>query len=157
MKTAIGITEENRQAVTDVLAKLLADEFVLYTKTRNAHWNVEGIGFHDKHLFFEAQYKQLEVAVDDVAERIRKLGHYAPATLKQFLEITHLSEENEHNNDSQSFVKALLEDHQSVITFIRQNIKPIADEYKDEGTGDFITSLMQEHEEMAWMLRASTK
>ena len=155
MKTAIGITEENRQAIADVLSKLLADEFILYTKTRNAHWNVEGSDFHNKHLFFEAQYKQLEMYVDQVAERIRKLGHYAPATLKQYLELTHLSERIDTSIDSQSFIKMLLEDQQSIIIYIRQNIKTIAEEYKDEGTTDFITGLMQEHEEMAWMLRAS--
>ena len=155
MKTAIGITEENRQAIADVLSKLLADEFILYTKTRNAHWNLEGSDFHDKHLFFEAQYKQLEMYVDQVAEGIRKLGHYAPATLKQYLELTHLSERIDTSIDSQSFIKMLLEDQQSIIIYIRQNIKTIAEEYKDEGTTDFITGLMQEHEEMAWMLRAS--
>jgi len=65
---------------------------VLYTKTRNAHWNVEGPDFHDKHKFFEAQYEQLEDLVDDVAERMRSLGHFAPATMKSFLDLTHLTE-----------------------------------------------------------------
>ena len=66
MKAYIGISDKNRQEVANILFGLLADEFVLYTKTRNAHWNVEGIDFHDKHKFFEAQYEQLEDFVDDV-------------------------------------------------------------------------------------------
>lgn len=57
MKTNIGITEENRQAVVNELAKLLADEYVLYTKTRNAHWNVEGVDFYDKHKFLKGSTK----------------------------------------------------------------------------------------------------
>src|SRR5476651_2505925 len=100
MATIIGITEENRKTVSFELSKLLADEFILYTKTRNAHWNVEGSDFHSMHLFFESQYEQLDDIMDSVAERIRTLGHFAPATLKSFLQLTHLAELTERSNDS---------------------------------------------------------
>ncbi|RYD71855.1 MAG: DNA starvation/stationary phase protection protein [Sphingobacteriales bacterium] len=154
MKTNIGISAENRQAVSEQLAKLLADEYVLYTKTRNAHWNVEGADFLSKHKFFEEQYGLLEGFIDSVAERIRKIGHYAPATLKNFLALTHLTEYSERKNDSLGYIKDLLADHETVIEFIRGNINPIADEYGDAGTSDYLTGLMEEHEEMAWILRA---
>lgn len=157
MKPNIGITDKNRQAVSEQLAKLLADEFVLYTKTRNAHWNVEGPDFHAMHLFFESQYEALDEAMDSVAERIRKIGHYAPATLKSFLQLTHLAELTERSNDSLGFIRELVEDHESVIEFIRGNINPFADKYGDAGTSDFITGLMEEHEKMAWMLRSHLK
>jgi len=150
----IGINEESRKAVSDQLAKLLADEFVLYTKTRNAHWNVEGTDFHSMHLFFESQYEQLDDFMDSVAERIRTIGHYAPATLKSFLDLTHLTEKTRDKNDSLSFIKELLEDHESIIEFIRGNIDPFASKYHDYGTSDYITGLMEDHEKMAWMLRA---
>ncbi|PSL21461.1 Dps family protein [Chitinophaga ginsengisoli] len=154
MNTNIGITEANRQQVTNQLAKLLADEFLLYTKTRNAHWNVEGPDFHSMHLFFEAQYNELDEIMDSVAERIRTLGHYAPATLKSFLELTHLTEYSEQPNDSMGFIKELLGDHESIIEFLRGNIDAFANTYKDAGTSDYITGLMETHEKMAWMLRA---
>jgi len=154
MEAKIGITAENRQAVSEQLAKLLADEYVLYTKTRNAHWNVEGPDFLSKHKFFEEQYGLLEGFIDSVAERIRKIGHYAPATLKNFLALTHLTEYSERKNDSLGYIKDLLADHETVIEFIRGNINPIADEYGDAGTSDYLTGLMEEHEEMAWILRA---
>ena len=157
MKTNIGITEANRKAVSDQLAKLLADEYVLYTKTRNAHWNVEGPDFHSMHVFFESQYEQLDEAMDSVAERIRMLGHYAPATLKSFLQLTHLAELVERSNDSMGFIRELVEDHGSIIEFIRGNINAFANDYHDLGTSDFITGLMEEHEQMAWMLRAHLK
>ena len=73
MNTNIGITPKNLQAVAAELCKLLADEFVLYTKTRNAHWNVEGPDFHSMHVFFESQYEQLDEVMDSVAERIRRI------------------------------------------------------------------------------------
>jgi len=75
MKTNIGISENKRQSVEIELSKFLADEFVLATKTRSAHWNVEGIDFYDKHIFFETQLHQLDEIIDGVAERIRSLGH----------------------------------------------------------------------------------
>src|ERR1700679_635653 len=154
MNTSIGITESNRKAVTKQLAHLLADEFILYTKTRRAHWNIEGPDFHSMHIFFESQYGQLEEFMDSVAERIRQLGHYSPATLKEFLALTRLSEKFEEKNDSQGFIKELLADHEDIIIFLRQNINAFANDYKDAGTSDYITGLMEDHEKMAWMLRA---
>lgn len=154
MKANIGITEKNTDAVSSQLAILLADEFVLYTKTRNAHWNVTGDNFHANHIFFENQYNQLDEIIDSVAERIRKIGHYAPATLKTYLELTHLTEYSERTNDGLGFMKDLLQDHESIIEFIRGNITPFADEYKDYGSSDFITGLIEIHEEMAWMIRS---
>jgi starvation-inducible DNA-binding protein len=154
MKAKIGITEKNTNTVAAQLAKLLADEFVLYTKTRNAHWNVTGDNFHANHIFFENQYKQLDEIIDSVAERIRKIGHYAPATIKTYLELTHLTEYSERTNDGLGFMKDLLQDHESIIEFIRGNITPFSDEYKDYGSSDFITGLIEIHEEMAWMIRS---
>src|SRR5580704_4141516 len=110
MNTNIGISPKNLQAVAAELSKLLADEYLLYTKTRNAHWNVEGPDFHSMHLFFESQYEQLDETMDSVAERIRTLGHYAPATLQGFLSLTHLTEKLGGKNNSQGFIKELLAD-----------------------------------------------
>ncbi|MGY0034652.1 Dps family protein [Pedobacter sp. NJ-S-72] len=154
MKTTIGIKPENLAEVAHSLSKILADEFVLCTKTRNAHWNVEGPDFYNKHKFFEEQYTQLEEIVDGVAERIRTLGHYAPATLKQYLELTHLSEETREKNDSQGYIKTLLDDHESIVIHLRANINGYANVLQDLGTSDYITGLMEKHETMAWMLRA---
>lgn len=157
MKASIGISPANLQAVASELSKLLADEFVLYTKTRNAHWNVEGTDFHSMHVFFEQQYDQLDEIMDSVAERIRQLGHYAPATLKSFLNLTHLTEQLGERNDSQGFIKELLIDHENIIIFLRENINKFANEYGDAGTSDYITGLMEDHEKMAWFLRAHLK
>ena len=157
METGIGIKPENLAEVAHSLNVLLADEHVLYIKTRNAHWNVEGHDFHAQHKFFEEQYAQVEGIIDDVAERIRSLGHYAEATLQDFLKLTHLTEQTREKNDSSGFVKMLLEDHETIIIYIRENIKRYANDWHDQGTSDFITSLMEVHEKMAWMLRAQLK
>ena len=157
MKPKIGITKENLSKVAHVLNGFLADEFLLYLKTRNAHWNIEGSDFHTMHKFFEEQYEQLDETMDEVAERIRMLGHYAPATMKSYLELTHLTEQSREKNDSAGFIKELLGDHESIIIRLRENINHFANELNDLGTSDFITGLMETHEKMAWMLRAHLK
>ncbi|OCX52122.1 DNA starvation/stationary phase protection protein [Mucilaginibacter sp. PPCGB 2223] len=154
MEPNIGIKAINLEKTAHALNSILADEFLLYTKTRNAHWNVEGPDFHSMHLFFETQYEVLDELMDDVAERIRSLGHYAPATLKSFLELTHFTEQLHSINTGSGFIKELLNDHESLVIHLRENINYFANDLEDAGTSDFITSLMEKHEKMAWMLRA---
>lgn len=157
MKTSIGITEANRESVANELAKILADEYVLYTKTKNAHWNIEGPDFYDKHKFFEAQFGELDGIVDSVAERIRTLGHYVDAMLKAFLSVTQFTERKFEKNDSSGYLKELLIDHETLIMSLRRNIPVFATDYHDLGTSDFITGLMESHEKMAWFLRSHLK
>jgi starvation-inducible DNA-binding protein len=154
MNVAIGITEANRLVIATELSKMLADETILYIKTKNAHWNVEGPDFYAIHKFFEAQFEQLDEIIDNVAERIRTLGHYAPGTLKAYLGLTHLTEQTRSTNDSQGLIKDLLLDHESIIINLRENIKSFATEHYDLGTSDFITGLVETHEKMSWFLRA---
>lgn len=154
MKPEIDITDKNRAAVADILNTLLADEYVLYTKTRNAHWNVEGPHFMDLHKFFEMHYEQLDTIIDDTAERVRALGHFSLGRLKDFLGVTHLAEDSGKFTDSRHIIQTLLNDHETIICSIRKNIDKVSTTYKDAGTTDFITGIMEQHEKMAWMLRA---
>jgi starvation-inducible DNA-binding protein len=157
MKPNIGISQEHLAEISNTLSHILADEFVLYTKTRNAHWNVEGPDFHSMHVFFESQYNEIAEIVDTVAERIRILGHYAPATLREFLELTHLTEKAREKNDSAGFIKELLNDHESIVIHIRSQINTLAGKLKDAGTSDYLTGLTEYHEKSAWILRSHLK
>lgn len=150
-ETKIGLRPEQLAESAEALNRLLADEHVLYVKTRNAHWNVEDRDFHALHKFFEEQYTALEGMIDEVAERVRNLGHYALGSMTEFLEVTHLSEDFRSKNDGPGYIKALLLDHEAVIINCRKNIDQLQ---ADQGTADFITGLMEQHEKMAWMLRA---
>jgi len=156
-ETNIGIVESNKQSVANELNKLLADEFVLYTKTRKFHWNVEGPQFHDLHLFFEKQYNQLALIIDEVAERIRKLGHYALGAMKHYLKEASLMENEDKENTAESMLQELLDDHETIIRRLRSDIEKFQDKYKDAGSADFITGLVEQHETMAWMLRATAR
>lgn len=156
-ETNIGIVESNKQSVANELNKLLADEFVLYTKTRKFHWNVEGAQFHDLHMFFEKQYNQLALIIDEVAERVRKLGHYALGSMKHYLKEASLLENEDKANTADSMLQELLEDHETLIRRLRSDIEKFQDKFKDAGSADFITGLVEQHETMAWMLRATAK
>jgi len=156
MQANLGIPDPHLQAVALELNKLLADEFVLYAKTRNYHWNVEGSNFMEMHKLYEGQYEQLDEIIDNVAERIRALGHYAEARLKDYTRLTNL-EEQEYTTEQKAQLQNLLVDHETIIKELRRMITLFADEHKDLGSSDFVTGLMQEHEKIAWFIRSYLK
>ncbi len=154
MKPDIGIPDKHLLSVSNLLNMLLADEFTLYVKTRNAHWNVTGPGFSELHKFFEEQYTQLDEVIDEVAERVRMLGYFPVATLAEFRQNTRLTEDAIDMSKQENILRTLLDDHETIIRVLRSDVTRTADEYKDLGTSDFLTGLMERHEKMAWMLRA---
>jgi starvation-inducible DNA-binding protein len=157
MRINIGLNDKQRGGAITILNTLLADEFVLYTKTRRFHWNVTGPTFSELHKFFEEQYQLLSEIVDEVAERVRMLDGLAAGSLEEFLKLTHLPEEPNKKFDAKGMLAALLNDHESIAQHLRQDLGAIAEKSADVGTADFMTDLMQRHEKMAWMLRSYLK
>ncbi|MDO9376443.1 MAG: DNA starvation/stationary phase protection protein [Bacteroidota bacterium] len=153
MKPNIGLSAEQLEQITKMLSQVLADSVVLYTKTRKFHWNVKGESFMELHKLFEAQYDKLEEAIDEIAERINKLGSPTPGTMKEFLDTTSLQESPGKYPNQKDMLKELLADHETVIKALRQNIDDSDKKMGDVGTADFLTGLMQEHETIAWTLR----
>ena len=154
LKADIGLTNQQREGVIEILNARLSDNVTLYIKTRKYHWNVRGIEFAQLHAFFETQYDQLEEAMDEIAERVVQLGGVALGTLEEFLRNTSIKEQPGVNPDARGMVRDLLNDHEAVIKQLRKDIDTTADECHDMGTSDFLTGLMEDHEKMAWMLRA---
>ena len=154
MTPNLGITDKNRSAIVTILNALLADEFLIYTKTRNYHWNVVGPQFNDLHKFFEAQYEELDDIVDEVAERVRALGGHALGTLAEFSRHARLKEHPDEVADAAGMLANLLADHETVIRQLRTDLEACLETHRDAGTSDFLTGVMERHEKMAWMLRA---
>ena len=154
MKPNIGISDKDRKGSAEILNRLLADEYVLYTKTRNYHWNVTGPDFSELHKFFESQYEEIDDIIDEVAERARSLGGHSVATLKEFVGATRLKEFPAVYPNARKMISNLLADHESIISQLRKDLVLCADHHKDMGTSDFLTGLMEQHEKMAWMLRS---
>lgn len=153
MKVNIGISEKNRAAVAASLNQLLADEHILYNKTRNYHWSIEGPSFMEFHKLYEAQYTALAETIDQIAERIRTIGHFAEGRLKEIIKLATL-DEPEAPTDQAKQIENLETDHETMIIQLRKLIKEFDEKYKDIGSSDFVTGLMKEHEKMAWMLRS---
>ena len=154
MAVSIGLSQKQRQGVVEILAPLLADEYLLYTKTRNYHWNVVGPQFNDLHKFFEAQYEALDEIIDDVAERARALGGRAVATLAEFMKLARLKEHPGRQLAAREMLRDLLADHEALIQTLRRDLDAALARHGDAGTNDFLTGLMERHEKMAWMLRS---
>jgi starvation-inducible DNA-binding protein len=153
MDVNLGIDDKDRRAVVDILSALLADEYVLYTKTRNYHWNVVGSQFNDLHKLFESQYEALDDVVDEVAERARALGGRALGTLAEFTRHARLEEHPGERPDARGMLADLLTDHETLVRQLREDLDA-ATTHRDAGTSDFLTDLMERHEKMSWMLRA---
>ena len=151
-KIDIGISKTQRKAIADGLSRLLADEYTLYLKTHNFHWNVTGPMFNTLHLLFETQYNEMALAVDLVAERIRALGFPSPGSYRQFAALSTIDEET-GVPDARGMIRQLVEGQEAVVRTAR-SIFPLADEAHDEPTADLLTQRMQVHEKNAWMLRS---
>lgn len=153
LKPAIGISAKNLKDISNMLSAVLADAVILYMKTRKFHWNVAGESFMELHQLFESQYKELEESIDEIAERIGKLGSPTIGTTKEFSELTQLKESPGKYPASIQMIKELLSDHEAVIVQLRKNIDDCEDKFKDKGTADFLTGLMEKEETIAWKLR----
>lgn len=149
----IGMSAEKREKVATMLSQLLADQHVLYIKLRNYHWNVVGMNFKALHELFQEQYEQLETFIDDTAERIRTLGFFTAGSMEEFAAQSRLVETDHLDGNDKKMIENLLRDQEAMIQILRHNVSE-TEELGDAGNADFLTALMEEHEKMAWMLRA---
>jgi starvation-inducible DNA-binding protein len=153
MKPQIGLTEKSLKKSVEILSTILADEHTLYIKTRKFHWNVAGESFMELHKLFQEQYTELEVVIDEVAERINKLGSPTIGTMKEFCERTRLKETPNKYPMQKEMLQELLKDNEAIIMHLRKDIEEAAVKIMDAGTADFLTGLMEQHETVAWKLR----
>ena len=130
MKPHLGLKREQTAGVVELLTRLLADEIVLQTKTRNYHWNVTGLHFGPLHALFEKQYDELAEVVDEVAERIRAVGGLAIGTLSEFQEHTRLKEEPRKHPTARKMLGTLLEDLRAGVTDPRTGAELVAAFYE---------------------------
>lgn len=153
MKPQIGISEKHLSVSIEMLSTILADEMVLYVKTRKFHWNVSGESFMELHKLFQNQYTELEETIDLVAERISKLGGKTIGTMHEFANLTRLKESPNKYPNQKDMMKELLSDYETLIVEIRKDIETCNEKNKDAGTVDFLTAVMEQHESTAWVLR----
>jgi starvation-inducible DNA-binding protein len=144
--------KSENKSLSEGLNSVLANSYALYLLTQNCHWNIKGEHFASLHVLFEQQYSELATAIDDTAERLRALGHYAQASFSQYLEHS-VIEESLKQADAKKQVSLLLEGHEKLIA-LQRTVLRTAEELQDDGTIDFLGSRIREHEKTAWMLRS---
>ena len=152
MEMNIGIPEGTRSAISDGLARVLAESYALYLKTQNFHWNVRGPDFFSLHLLFEKQYLELSEEVDEVAERIRALGLFVEASFSAFAELSQIKEETKVLSEKE-MVASLVNGHELWARDARK-VAEIADREMDFATVDLLGRRIAGHEKMAWFLRS---
>jgi starvation-inducible DNA-binding protein len=154
IKVNDGLSKEQQAGIVELLKLTLADQHVLYMKMRNYHWNITGPQFQSLHALIEKQYDQIAEAIDETAERIRQYGAFAPGTLKEMLELARLSEEPGVVPSAREMVANLVADHEAIIRQLREDTSAAGDKYEDIAVEDYFTGLVQDHQKMAWLLRA---
>lgn len=153
-KLNIGLTDEQLQGVVELLNADLADFYLLLIKTKKYHWDVIGPQFRSLHELWEEQYQALTETIDACAERVRMLGGYPVGTAEGFLKLASIKEHAGDLPNTTEMVARLVSDHEQIIRNLREHIDQCSEEFHDQGTADFLTGLMEQHEGMAWMLRS---
>ncbi len=149
----IGIDEAHRSQIAEGLSRVLADSYTLYLKSHNYHWNVEGPMFSTLHAMFEEHYTELATAVDEIAERIRSLGAYAPGSYTAFMRLSSVPEAGNGTPNATTMISDLKDGHEAVAKTARE-VFPAAEAGGDEATVDLLTQRIALHEKTAWMLRS---
>lgn len=148
----IEMTKTAKKACAGALSKVLADTYVLYLKTHNYHWNVEGPRFRSFHEIFEEQYRDLWESIDEIAERIRALGHYAPGTYAKLKALATVKD-NEKIPGAEDMLRELIADNETVVKTIRSAL-PTTEDAGDEVSAGLLVDRLTVHEKQLWMMRS---
>jgi starvation-inducible DNA-binding protein len=150
----IGLNDQQREGVITLLNQDLSDLYLVLVKTKKYHWDVVGPQFRTLHQLWEEQYETLTLTIDACAERVRMLGGYPVGTMEGFLNLASIKEHSGDIPNATEMVSRLVKDHETIIRNLREHITQCSETFKDDGTADFLTGLMEQHEGMAWMLRS---
>lgn len=152
METSLEMPDAARRACAGALSRVLADTYVLYLKTHSYHWNVVGPKFCALHDMFERQYRDLWESLDEIAERIRALGHHAPNTYAKFHALATVKE-NERVSGSQDMLRELIADTHTVTKTIRAALATIH-EAEDEASAGLLADRLATLEKQLWMMKS---
>ncbi|PSW03955.1 DNA starvation/stationary phase protection protein [Photobacterium rosenbergii] len=148
----IGLDSVKSEELAVELNKLLANYQVLYMNTRGYHWNIKGKEFFELHVKFEEIYTDLQVKIDELAERVLTLGATPSHSFSEYLEVSEIKEHlNAHSGDE--CVAGLQQGFQTVLG-MQRSILSLAGDADDEGTAAIMGDYIREQEKLMWMLTA---
>lgn len=149
-----NVNEREINNIVSTLNTILADEYALFTKTLNYHWNITGPRFHSLHTFLEDSYKDTLEVMDSVAERVRILGERPLSTVKKLGEEMSIEEKNGRDMSSSEMLADLFKSNMLIQNTIRTSLNEDELFKQDPGTEDFLVGLLQKHETMSWTLKS---
>ncbi len=144
---------QNNKINVSFLNLLITDEYVLYTKTRTAQWNIEGENYFDLYMSLEKQHNSIDNMIIDIADLIRSCGHIALGSCKNIVSITQKNNVNRNFSKSVKIFKTLQNDHEIIISNIQRELLLLPDQFNENKTATLLTELMEKHKKMAWTLR----
>lgn len=149
---SIGLNQKKVDTILEQLNVLLANYQILYTNVRGFHWNIKGKDFFELHLKFEEIYNDLQLKIDEVAERILTLGGTPQNSFSAYLKIAQIQEVSKESDGKRGLLH-IVESFTAILSLERLLLSS-TDDANDEGTNSLISTYISEHEKSSWMYNA---
>ena len=148
-RNSIGLDAGKARELAEKLNLLLANFQLFYINSRGFHWNIKGDKFFELHAKFEELYTDVQLKIDEVAERILTLGHVPSHSYTDYLKLSRIKEKR-NVHDGKEAVKAVLDAFRVLLEIERELLKLSADA-EDEGTNALMSDYIRQQEKLVWM------
>jgi starvation-inducible DNA-binding protein len=149
--TPTDLSPDTVHAVSEALNAVLADTFALYVKTKNFHWHASGPHFRDYHLLLDEQSEQILATVDELAERVRKIGGTTLRSIGQIARLKRIQDNDEDFVAPLEMLGELMADNKAMIQTMREAHK-LADKHEDVATASLLETFIDGAERRTWFL-----
>jgi starvation-inducible DNA-binding protein len=156
LKTPTDIGSNATKDISAALNTLLADMFALYVKTKNFHWHVSGPHFYGLHLMFDEQATQIFATVDDIAERVRKIGGTTVRSVGHINRLQRVPDNDADYVTPLDMLSELREDNLQLVASMRET-HDVCDEHNDVATASLLENWIDEAERRIWFLFESSR
>jgi starvation-inducible DNA-binding protein len=151
LDTPTDLSPEAVGAVSEALNAVLADTFALYVKTKNFHWHVSGPHFRSYHLLLDEQSQQILATVDELAERVRKIGGTTVRSIGQIARLMRIKDNDDDFVPPLEMLSELMADNKAMIQTMRAAHK-LADKHEDVATTSLLEQFIDGAERRTWFL-----
>ena len=151
LETPTDISGNATPELAEALNGLVADSFALYLKTKNFHWHVSGPHFRDYHLLFDEQATEIFATIDELAERVRKLGQRTIHSVSEIGKTQTIKDNNKDFVSAGDMLRELMDDNKKVIKAMRA-AHEVADKHDDVATASILENFIDAAEKRNWFL-----
>ena len=151
LDTPTDLSAEAVRALSEALNAIVADTLALYMKTKNFHWHVSGPHFRDYHLLLDEQSEQIFATVDELAERVRKIGGTTLRSIGHIARLMRIKDNDEDFVAPLDMLRELMADNKATIEAMRA-AHELADEHEDVATASLLETFIDAEERRTWFL-----